>query len=95
MNIQGLTSHLAELTAACFYIVNVVDAPGMVLHSDCQWVIDGMEAGLEATGGALKMHADIWRKLHTANAKRRWPVKGLKVSSHASKTQVTSPKEEK
>ena len=54
---------LAELAAAVFYISNTIDAPNLILHSDCQWVVDGVGAGLEATAGALNCHADWWKRL--------------------------------
>ena len=57
----------------------------MILHSDCQWVVDGFQAGKEATCGALKEHADVWRALHNANDSRRWPISVRKVKSHAAK----------
>ena len=55
------TIPLAEVTAASHFVHDAADMPGLVLHTDCKWVVDGFEAGLEATGSALKVHAEVWR----------------------------------
>ena len=86
---------LAELAAAAFYIRHAIDAPGLLLFSDCQWVVDGIAAGKQATASALKLHADVWRRLHFDNERRKWPIRAIKVTGHAAKTLSASPQEEK
>ena len=82
------TVPLAELLAATFFVCNCIDAPDIIFHSDCKWVVSGMRAGACATTGAAMVHADVWRKLHRANDMRKWPILPDKVKAHVTKEDV-------
>ena len=78
------TIPVAELYTAVLSVINADDEPGRRYHymSDCAWVVDGFQKDRSETTGGQHVHADMWRQLHDANDKRRYPISILKVRSH-------------
>ena len=84
------TIPVAELYAALLYVLNVNDEPNRCYHfmSDCAWVVDSFQKGPSETTGGQHVHADLWKRLHDANDRRRYPISIIKVKSHVTKAEV-------